>query len=71
MGKKELESSNEKARKTLPSRASDASREETRKLQLNELKPTYDDYMRSKACDQVTHSRGLTPHRLILWRQIF
>ena len=37
---------------------------------LNELNPTYDDYMRSKACDQVTHSRGLTPHRLIL-RQIF
>ena len=46
-------------------------REETRKVQLNELNPTYDDCMRSKACDQVTHSRGLTPHRLILWRQIF
>ena len=38
---------------------------------MNELNPTYDVCTRSKACDQVTHSRGLTPHRLILWRQIF
>ena len=37
---------------------------------MNELNPTYDVCTRSKACDQVTHSRGLTPHRLILWRQI-
>ena len=43
----------------------------TRKVQLNELNQTYDDYMRSNACDQVTHSRGLTAHWLILWRQIF
>ena len=38
---------------------------------MNELNPTYDVCTPSKACDQVTHSRGLTPHRLILWRQIF
>ena len=42
----------------------------TRMVQLNELNQTYDDYMRSNACDQVTHSRGLTSHWLKLWRRI-